>query len=74
MWRESWVLGADGALHMCLLNHGFLSYMFNSGDSIFRKILKNLHTVLQVAVSIYIPINNARELPFLHTLSSIYCV
>ena len=36
--------------------------------------LRNLHTVLQVAVSTYIPINNARELLFLHTLSSIYCL
>ena len=27
-----------------------------------------------VAVSIYIPINNARGFPFLHTLSSIYCL
>ena len=36
--------------------------------------LRNLHTVLQVAVWTYIPINNARELLFLHTLSSIYCL
>ena len=36
--------------------------------------LRNRHTALQVAVSIYIPINNVREFPFLHTLSSIYCL
>ena len=36
--------------------------------------LRNLHTVLQVAVWTCIPINNARELLFLHTLSSIYCL
>ena len=40
----------------------------------FFFFLRDLYTVLQVAVLTYIPINHARELPFLHTLSSIYCL
>ena len=35
--------------------------------------LRNLHTIL-VAVSVYIPTNSARVFPFLHLLSSIYCL
>ena len=35
--------------------------------------LRNLHTVFH-NVSIYIPTNSARVFPFLHTLSSIYCL
>ena len=33
-----------------------------------------LHTVLYMAVSIHIPTKSVREFPFLHTLSSIYCL
>ena len=36
--------------------------------------LRNLHTVSIVAISIYISTNSARGFPFLHTLSSIYCL
>ena len=43
---------------------GFIPSFF-SGISILSSI---------VAVSIYIPTNSARVFPFLHTLSSIYCL
>ena len=36
--------------------------------------LRNLHMFSIVAVSIYITSNSARGFPFLHTLSSIYCL
>ena len=52
-------------------------YMLSGGivgsyGSFIPSYLKNLHTVLHV--SIYTPINNVREFPFLHTLSRIYCL
>ena len=43
------------------------------GSSIFS-FLKNLHTVLLLAAPIYIPINSIGGFPFLHTLSSTYCL
>ena len=36
--------------------------------------LRNLCTVLHVAVLVCIPTNNVRRFPFLHTLPSIYCL
>ena len=42
-------------------------------SSIFS-FLRNFHAVLQVAVPIYIPIHSVGGLPFLHILSSIYCL
>ena len=40
---------------------------------LFVVFLRNLHTLLHSGVPIYIPMNNVR-FPFLHTLSSIYCL
>ena len=57
----------------------FSGYMPSSGiagpygNSIFS-FLRNLQLFSIVAVSIYIPTNSAREFPFLHILSSIYCL
>ena len=34
--------------------------------------LRNFHTVLLMAVTVYIPINSVEKSPFLHILSSIY--
>ena len=41
------------------------------GNSVFG-FLRNLHIVLQVGASIYIPTNSVGRFPFLHTLSSTY--
>ena len=43
------------------------------GSSI-SSFLRNLYIVLQVAVLVCIPTNSVRGFPFLHTLSSIYCL
>ena len=43
------------------------------GSSI-SSFLKNLHTISRVAVLVCIPTNSVRGFPFLHTLSSIYCL
>ena len=42
--------------------------------SFIPSFLRNLHTVFQIGISIYIPTNNVREFLFLHTPSSIYCL
>ena len=54
-------------------------YMSRSGiagsyGGFIPSFLKNLQTAFIVAVAIYIPTNSARAFPFLHTLSSIYCL
>ena len=36
--------------------------------------LRSLHTIFHSGCSVYIPTSNARVFPFLHTLSSIYCL
>ena len=43
------------------------------GSSIFS-FLRNLHTVLHSGCTIYITTNSVGGFPFLHTLSSIYCL
>ena len=48
-----------------LLGHMLVLFFVFKGHSILFSI---------VAVSIYIPTNSARALPFLHTLSIIYCL
>ena len=48
-----------------LLGHMVVLFLIFKGISIPSSI---------VAVSIYIPTNSARAFPFLHTLSSIYCL
>ena len=48
-----------------LLGHMLVKSLVFKGISIPSSI---------VAVSIYIPTNSARALPFLHTLSSTYCL
>ena len=56
----------------------FSGYIFRSGiagsssSSIFS-FLRILQTLL-VAIAIYIPTNSVEVFPFLHTLSSIYCL
>ena len=52
-------------LGMGLLGHMVVLFLVFKGIYILSSI---------VAVSIYIPTNSARVFPFLHTLSSIYCL
>ena len=51
----------------------FSSGIVGSYEVLFLVFLRNLHTVSIVALSICIP-NSAREFPFLHIRSSIYCL
>ena len=50
------------------------SGIFGSYGNFIPSFLRNLHTSSIVAVPIYIPTNSARGFPFLHILSSIYCL
>ena len=58
------------ALSRCMLRSGIAELY---GSSIFR-FLRNLHTVLNSGLSIYIPTNSVRRFPFLYTISSTYCL
>ena len=49
---------------------GYLSWLDNM-PTLFLAFWENSILFSLVAVPIYIPINSAEELPFLHTLSSI---
>ena len=57
----------------------FSGYMANSGTvgsyvSFIPSFQKNLHTILQSAILIYIPTNSARGFPFLNTLEHLLFV
>ena len=43
------------------------------GSAVFV-FLRNLHTILQSVIPIYIPTSSVGGFPFLHTSPSIYCL
>ena len=55
---------------VCMPSSGIAGSYVSSISS----FLRNLHPVILVAVLVYITTNSVRGFPFLHTLSSIYCL
>ena len=69
----------NNGIHVSFSTMVSSGYMPRSGiagsyGGFIPNFLRNLHTIFHSAVSLYIPTNSARTLPFLHTLSSIYCL
>ena len=50
------------------------SGIVGSYGSSISSFLRHLYTVLRVAILVGIPTNSVRGFPFLHTISSIYCL
>ena len=79
------VLAIVNRAAMNIVVHNFLNYGFSQGICLVVGLLGRMVVLFLVfwgtfilfsivAVSIYIPTNSARGFPFLHTLSSIYCL
>ena len=59
-----------------LVSSGYMprSGIAGSYGGFIPSLLRNPHTIFQMAVSVHIPTHSARAFPFLHFLSSIYCL
>ena len=73
LYREAWRAVIHGVAKSRTWVSDRTELNWTDGGFIPR-FLRNLHTVFRKAISIYIPTNSARVFPFLHTLSSIYCL
>ena len=78
-----WVQTGKGICQGCILSPAYLTYMQSSSREILDWMKHKLESRLPaeistlfsiVAVLVCIPTNSVRGFPFLHTLSSIYCL